>query len=215
MHFHISRYQYCRLVSGVQLNDSLRKCKKRIVYVIFQLIIAICLIYDKMKDRRMSVLNVVLFQPEIPQNTGNIARTCGAVGAKLHLIKPLGFSVRDRHLKRAGLDYWHLIEIVTYQSLQEFLEKHKDENLIFITKKASQTYDQIDFSGEVFLIFGKETAGLPEPILQKNRHKCFRIPMIKDARSLNLSNAVAIVVYEACRQRGFATLRLDGSKEFE
>lgn len=163
----------------------------------------------------MSDLNVVLFQPEIPQNTGNIARTCGAVGAKLHLIKPLGFSVRDRHLKRAGLDYWHLIEIVYYQSLEEFLDRHEVKNLNFITKKASRTYDQIDFSGEVFLIFGKETAGLPGPVLQKYRHKCYRIPMKEDARSLNLSNAVAIVAYEACRQRGFATLRLEGSEEFE
>jgi len=160
-------------------------------------------------------LNVVLFQPEIPQNTGNIARTCGAVGAKLHLIKPLGFSVRDRHLKRAGLDYWHLIEIVYYESLEEFLERHIDKNLNFITKKAPRTYDHIDFSGDVFLIFGKETAGLPEVILRKNRNRCYRIPMKEDARSLNLSNAVAIVVYEACRQKGFATLRLDGSEEFD
>jgi tRNA (cytidine/uridine-2'-O-)-methyltransferase len=163
----------------------------------------------------MSDLNVVLFQPEIPQNTGNIARTCGAVGAKLHLIRPLGFSVRDRHLKRAGLDYWHLIEIAYYESLEEFLEKYKNKNLNFITKKASQTYDRIDFSGEIFLIFGKETAGLPEAILKINRDKCYRIPMKEDARSLNLSNAVAIVVYEACRQQGFARLRLDGSEEFE
>ena len=160
-------------------------------------------------------LNVVLFQPEIPQNTGNIARTCGAVGARLHLIKPLGFSVRDRHLKRAGLDYWHLIEIAYYDSLEEFLKKHGDKNLNFITKKASRTYDQIDFSRDTYLIFGKETAGLPEDVLQKNRDKCYRIPMKKDARSLNLSNAVAIVAYEACRQRGFAALQLVGSKEFE
>jgi tRNA (cytidine/uridine-2'-O-)-methyltransferase len=160
-------------------------------------------------------LNVVLFQPEIPQNTGNIARTCGAAGAKLHLIKPLGFSVRDRYLKRAGLDYWHLTEIVYYESLEEFLERNKHKNLNFITKRASQTYDRIDFSGEIFLIFGKETAGLPEMTLKTNRERCYRIPMKKDARSLNLSNAVAIVVYEACRQKGFSTLRLDGSKEFE
>ncbi len=160
-------------------------------------------------------LNVVLFQPEIPQNTGNIARTCGAVGAKLHLIKPLGFSVRDRHLKRAGLDYWHLIEIIYYECLEEFLEKNEGKNLNFISKKASQTYDQIDFFGDVFLIFGKETAGLPEAILTENRKKCYRIPMKENARSLNLSNAVAIVVYEACRQKGFLTLQLDGSKEFE
>jgi tRNA (cytidine/uridine-2'-O-)-methyltransferase len=166
-------------------------------------------------DKHMFSLNVVLFQPEIPQNTGNIARTCGAVGAKLHLIRPLGFSVRDRYLKRAGLDYWHLTEIDYHESLEDFLKKNREKNLNFITKKASQTYDRIDFSGETFLIFGKETEGLPDVTLNTNWSKCYRIPMRKEARSLNLSNAVAVVVYEACRQKGFATLRLDGSEEFE
>jgi tRNA (cytidine/uridine-2'-O-)-methyltransferase len=161
------------------------------------------------------VLNIVLYQPKIPQNTGNIARTCAAVGAKLHLIRPLGFSVRDRHLKRAGLDYWHMVEIVYHDSQSDFIEKHKGMNLNFITKKASKTYDNIDYSGDVFLIFGKETSGLPEDLLEKNRERCFRIPMKPDARSLNLSNAVAILVYEACRQKGFESLRLDGSGKFE
>jgi tRNA (cytidine/uridine-2'-O-)-methyltransferase len=160
-------------------------------------------------------LNVVLYQPEIPQNTGNIARTCAAVGAKLHLIKPLGFSVRDRHLKRAGLDYWHMVEISYYDDLSDFVDKNKGKNLNFITKKAYKTYDQIDFTGEIFLIFGKETAGLPEDILKEYRNKCYRIPMKEDTRSLNLSNAVAVVVYEACRQNGFDKLQLLGSKEFE
>jgi len=160
-------------------------------------------------------LNVVLYQPKIPQNTGNIARTCAAAEAKLHLIRPLGFSVRDRHLKRAGLDYWHLVEIFYYDSMADFLQINKKANLNFITKKASETYDKIDFSGEVYLIFGKETAGLPEELLAKNRERCYRIPMKTDARSLNLSNAVAIVVYEACRQKGFEALQLNGSKEFD
>jgi tRNA (cytidine/uridine-2'-O-)-methyltransferase len=160
-------------------------------------------------------LNIVLYQPKIPQNTGNIARTCAAVGAKLHLIRPLGFSVRDRHLKRAGLDYWHMVEIAYYDSMADFFAKYKGMNLNFITKKASKTYDKIDFSDDVFLIFGKETSGLPEELLENNRERCYRIPMKTDARSLNLSNAVAIVVYEACRQMGFESLRLDGSKEFD
>jgi len=160
-------------------------------------------------------LNIVLYQPKIPQNTGNIARTCAAVGAQLHLIRPLGFSVRDRHLKRAGLDYWHMVEITYYDSMEDFFAKHKRKNLNYITKKASKIYDKIDFSGKVFLIFGKETSGLPEELLKKNPERCYRIPMKTDARSLNLSNAVAIVVYEACRQKGFETLKLDGSKEFD
>jgi len=160
-------------------------------------------------------LNVVLYQPEIPQNTGNIARTCAAVGAKLHLIKPLGFSVKDRHLKRAGLDYWHMVDIFYYDDLTDFFEKNKGKNLKIITKKASKSYDKIDFTGEIFLIFGKETTGLPENILKDNWNQCYRIPMKEDARSLNLSNAVAILLYEACRQKGFDKLQLRGSKEFE
>ncbi|UCE40363.1 MAG: tRNA (uridine(34)/cytosine(34)/5-carboxymethylaminomethyluridine(34)-2'-O)-methyltransferase TrmL [Candidatus Aminicenantes bacterium] len=163
----------------------------------------------------MVSLNVVLFQPKIPQNTGNIARTCAAAGAKLHLIRPLGFSIRDRHLKRAGLDYWHMVEIAYYDSMVDFFHINKKANLNFITKKASKSYDKIDFSGEVFLIFGKETSGLPEELLKKNRERCYRIPMKADARSLNLSNAVAIIVYEACRQKGFGSLQLDGSKDFD
>jgi tRNA (cytidine/uridine-2'-O-)-methyltransferase len=167
------------------------------------------------KNETMLNLNVVLYQPKIPQNTGNIARTCAAVGAKLHLIKPLGFSIRDKHLKRAGLDYWHMVEIVYYDSMADFIAQNNGKNLNFITKKASNTYDKIDYSGEVFLIFGKETSGLPEEILKNNWERCYRIPMKTDARSLNLSNAVAIVVYEACRQKGFETLRLYGSDEFD
>ena len=139
-------------------------------------------------------MNVVLYQPKIPQNTGNIARTCAAVGARLHLIRPLGFSVRDRHLKRAGLDYWHMVEIAYYDSMADFFQINNQVNLNFITKKASKTYENIDFSGDVFLIFGKETSGLPEELLKKHQERCYRIPMKSDARSLNLANAVAIVV---------------------
>jgi tRNA (cytidine/uridine-2'-O-)-methyltransferase len=164
-------------------------------------------------NEAMINLNVVLYQPKIPQNTGNIARTCAAVGAKLHLIRPLGFSVRDRHLKRAGLDYWHMVDIVYHDSIEDFLQTNNQANLNFITKNASKTYENIEFSDEVFLIFGKETAGLPEGLLKKNWERCYRIPMKTDARSLNLSNAVAIVVYEAYRQKGFQSLQLSGSEE--
>jgi tRNA (cytidine/uridine-2'-O-)-methyltransferase len=163
----------------------------------------------------MTGLNVVLYQPEIPQNTGNIARTCAAVGAQLHLIKPLGFFLRDRHLKRAGLDYWHLVDIVYHDSMDDFFAKYKGKNFNFITKRAKKTYDKIDFSCDAFLIFGRETSGLPEEVLKNNQDRCYRIPMRTDTRSLNLSNAVAIVVYEACRQMGFDSLQLDGSKEFD
>ncbi len=156
-------------------------------------------------------INVVLYEPEIPQNTGNIARTCAAVGARLHLIKPLGFSVRDRYLKRAGLDYWNMVHISYYDGMGEFLMAHPPETIFFITKKATQTYDRIKFSGDIFLVFGKETYGLPESILDTFKERCFRIPMRAGARSLNLSNAVAIVVYEALRQNGYTGLALDGS----
>lgn len=159
-------------------------------------------------------LNVVLFEPEIPQNTGNIARTCAAAGARLHLIKPLGFSIHDRYLKRAGLDYWHLVDVVYYESITEFLSQNAQAQLVFITKKASQSYDMISYSDDVYLIFGKETAGLPQDILDSHADRCVRIPMRSEARSLNLSNAVAVVVYEACRQNGFDRLQMDGSKEF-
>jgi tRNA (cytidine/uridine-2'-O-)-methyltransferase len=157
--------------------------------------------------------NVVLFEPEIPQNTGNIVRTCAAVGATLHLIEPLGFSLEDRYLKRAGLDYWSMVEMVKYQNISEFLTGNLGKNIIFITKKAGKTYDQIDYSGDVFLVFGRETEGLPESILEEHWDRCFRIPMMPTARSLNLSNAVAVVVYEAFRQNRFAGLQLRGDLE--
>ena len=159
-------------------------------------------------------LHVVLVEPEIPQNTGSIARTCAAVGAPLHLVKPLGFSLEDRYLKRAGLDYWHLVEVFHHESLPEFLKSTEGADLRFITKKAAQTYDRIDFSGEIFLVFGKETAGLPDDLLRRHHDRCYRIPMKSEARSLNLASAVTAVAYEACRQSGFDRLKLDGSEEF-
>ncbi len=164
-----------------------------------------------MNDTR---LNVVLVEPEIPQNTGSIARTCAAIGAPLHLVKPLGFSLEDRYLKRAGLDYWHLVDVIHHENLAEFLKSAQGAALRFITKKAAQSYDRIDFSGEIYLVFGKETTGLPEDLLQRNKDHCYRIPMKGEARSLNLASAVTLVAYEACRQNGFDRLKLDGSEEF-
>lgn len=159
----------------------------------------------------MLSLNVVLYEPEIPQNTGNIARTCAAVGAGLHLIKPLGFSMKDKYLKRAGLDYWPLVEITAYEDISEFFLRNIERNINFITKKAEKAYDEIDFFGHVFLMFGKETEGLPESILSEHKDKCYRIPMLPQARSLNLSNAVAVVAYEALKQNGFAGLKMKAS----
>jgi tRNA (cytidine/uridine-2'-O-)-methyltransferase len=162
----------------------------------------------------MDQLHVVLFEPEIPQNTGAIARLCAAVGARLHLIEPLGFSVDDRALKRAGLDYWHLVEVAYHRSLDEFLKKRQGKTLNFITKTGTRPYDRIDCRGEVYLVFGKETTGLPPHILDAYRERCYRVPMRAEARSLNLANAVAVVAYEACRRTGFDRLKLDGSQEF-
>ena len=155
-------------------------------------------------------INVVLFEPEIPQNTGNIARTCLAVGARLHLIKPLGFKVENKYFRRAGLDYWHKVDILYYEDINEFFVAHGDKNLAYMTKKTGQTYDNIDFTGDLYLIFGKETIGLPEDILKENLNKCFRIPMKKETRSLNLATTVAIVVYEALRQNNFSGLKIKG-----
>jgi tRNA (cytidine/uridine-2'-O-)-methyltransferase len=155
-------------------------------------------------------LDVVLVEPEIPQNTGSIARTCAATGARLHLIKPLGFSTKDKDLKRAGLDYWHLVDVTYHDNLTDFLKEFALEKLHFISKKAASSYDCIDFTGHVFLIFGKESTGIPDEILHKFESDCYRIPMKAEARSLNLSNAVSIVVYEALRQNGFPTLAHQG-----
>ena len=155
-------------------------------------------------------INVVLHEPEIPQNTGNIARICTATGARLHLIKPLGFSVDDKHLKRAGLDYWEKIDVTYYESFEEFVKSISVENIYLFTKKATKSYAEINFSGDVYLVFGKETYGLHKEILDVFKEKCYRIPMRQDARSLNLANAVAVVVFEALRQNGYPGLELKG-----
>lgn len=155
-------------------------------------------------------INVVLVEPEIPQNTGNIARTCAATGGKLHLVYPLGFSIDEKHLKRAGLDYWDKLEIEEHASLNQFFEKYPVEknNMFFVTTKGKQVYSDDVFSNldEVFVLFGKETKGLPEDILKKYIDKTIRIPMKEHLRSLNLSNSVAIVVYEILRQKDFEGL---------
>ena len=155
-------------------------------------------------------INVVMVEPEIPQNTGNIARTCAAIGAKLHLVYPLGFSIDDKYLKRAGLDYWDKLEIEIHNSLDEFLLKYNPENcnMFFASTKSQKCYTEVDYSkyDEVFILFGKETKGLPEDLLKKYMNKDIRIPMKNGLRSLNLSNSVAIIVYEILRQNGFEEL---------
>ena len=154
------------------------------------------------------MLNIVLVEPEIPHNTGAIARTCAATGARLHLIKPLGFDISDKMVKRCGLDYWWLVDISIYENLNEFFEKNGDENIWLATTKAPRAYSEADFSTEnVTIMFGKETAGLPEWLREKYRDRCIRIPMVSDARSLNLSNSAAILAYEALRQQGFPGLQ--------
>jgi tRNA (cytidine/uridine-2'-O-)-methyltransferase len=152
-------------------------------------------------------LNIVLVEPEIPQNTGNIARTCAATGCALHLVKPLGFSVDDKHLKRAGLDYWSLVDIHYYDSFDELRSKYHEGLFFYSTTKGSKRHTEAEYRDNCFLVFGKETAGLPKPLLEANRDHCIRVPMIDDARSLNLANSVAIVVYEALRQVGFPGMR--------
>ena len=155
-------------------------------------------------------MNIVLLEPEIPQNTGNIARTCAAIGAKLHLVYPLGFLVDDKYLKRAGLDYWDKLEIEEHNSLEKFLEKYnpEDNNMFFASTKSTKCYSDVDYSNmnEVYILFGKETKGLPEDLLKKYIDKDIRIPMKNGLRSLNLSNSVAIIVYEVLRQIDFKGL---------
>ena len=155
-------------------------------------------------------INIVMVEPEIPQNTGNIARTCAAIGAKLHLVKPLGFEISDKYLKRAGLDYWDKLTIEMHENLQEFLAKYPPEEnaMYFSTTKGQQCYSDMDYtkSEEIFLLFGKETKGLPEDLLKKYIENTIRIPMKEHLRSLNLSNSVAIVAYEVFRQVGFEQL---------
>lgn len=151
-------------------------------------------------------LHIVLFEPEIPQNTGNIARTCACIGATLHLVEPMGFRPSERNLKRAGLDYWDDVKIVHHASTAAFLEEHGEDNLYFFTGRTERAYGEVDYGGEVFLIFGRESRGIDPDILHRYAARCVRIPMKGDSRSLNLSNAVAIGAYEALRQHGFEGL---------
>ena len=148
-------------------------------------------------------MHIVLVEPEIPGNTGNIARLCAATGAHLHLVRPLGFSVDDIYLKRAGLDYWYLVDIHYYDSVYEVLEKYPNNPRFLLTTKTTKSYASVQYTEDSLLIFGRETKGLPEEFRQKYAADCVRIPMIGEARSLNLSNSVAIVLYEALRQQGF------------
>ncbi len=155
-------------------------------------------------------MNIVLLEPEIPQNTGNIGRTCVATGTKLHLIEPLGFRIDEKSVKSAGLDYWPQLDYQTYISYREFIEKNPSAKIYMATTKAEKTYTEVSYEPDSFIMFGKESAGIPEEILVENRENCIRIPMIGDTRSLNLSNSVAIVLYEALRQNGFSGLKTEG-----
>ncbi len=162
------------------------------------------------ENKKSYKINIVLVEPEIPQNTGNIARTCAATGASLHLVRPLGFEIDDKKLKRAGLDYWDKLDITYYDGLTDFFEKHPDADFYCFSTKAKHVYTDITYGDNVYLIFGKETKGLPEEFLVETPDRCVRIPMRDTLRSLNLSNSAAIAVYEVIRQKGFEGLRPDG-----
>ncbi len=155
------------------------------------------------------MINIVLVEPRIPQNAGNIARTCAATGCRLHLVEPMGFAVDDKKLKRAGLDYWHLLDITYYRDLNDFFLKNSGE-MFFFTTKAQRRYCDARFPEGCYLLFGQEDRGLPEQLLREHRERCLRFPMREGARSLNLSNSVAIAVYEALRQQDFAGLLAAG-----
>ena len=158
----------------------------------------------------MAELNIVLHEPEIPANTGNIGRTCVATGTKLHLIEPLGFSLSEKHLKRAGMDYWEHLDVRTYIDYNDFLEKNPGAKIYMATTKAPKVYTEVNYEPDCYIMFGKESAGIPEDILYDHQETCVRIPMNPDIRSLNLSNSVAIVLYEALRQNDFAGMQIEG-----
>ncbi|MBE7031123.1 MAG: tRNA (uridine(34)/cytosine(34)/5-carboxymethylaminomethyluridine(34)-2'-O)-methyltransferase TrmL [Ruminococcaceae bacterium] len=157
------------------------------------------------------MFHIVLVEPEIPQNTGNIARTCAATGSQLHIIRPMGFEIDDKKMKRAGLDYWDMLNVQFYDSWAEFEEKNPEGTKYFSTTKALHTHDEVCYRDGDYLVFGKETKGLPEELLHDNPDTCIRIPMVEGARSLNLSNSVAVVVYEALRQTRFTSLKTQGA----
>ena len=156
------------------------------------------------------MLNIVLYEPEIPANTGNIGRNCVATNKRLHLIEPLGFRLDEKALKRAGMDYWSDLDVRTYINYEDFLEKNPDAKIYMATTKAPKAYTEVQYEQDCYIMFGKESAGIPEEILVKHKEDCIRIPMAGDIRSLNLGNSVAIVLYEALRQQGFANLNLEG-----
>ncbi len=167
---------------------------------------------EKRNEERFweTMLNIVLFEPEIPANTGNIGRTCAATGARLHLIKPLGFDISEKAVRRAGMDYWFLLDLKVYQNYGEFLSRNPGAKVYMATTKAQKVYTEVSYEPDAFIMFGKESAGIPEEILLENRERCVRIPMLGETRSLNLSNSVAIMVYEALRQQDFANMKLAG-----
>ena len=156
------------------------------------------------------MLNIVLHEPEIPANTGNIGRTCCATGTRLHLIEPMGFKINEKSVKRAGLDYWDKLDVVIYDSYADFVEKNPDAKIYYATTKAPQSYDEVSYEEDCYIMFGKESAGIPESILVNNEETCVRIPMNPEIRSLNLSNSVAIILYEALRQNQFKGMELEG-----
>ena len=155
-------------------------------------------------------MNIVLFEPEIPANTGNIGRTCVATGTKLHLIEPLGFSLSEKALKRAGMDYWKELDVTVYSCYEEFLEKNPNAKIYMATTKATHVYSEVSYEEDCYIMFGKESAGIPEEILLQNKENTVRIPMMGEIRSLNLSNSVAVVLYEALRQNSFHHMTLEG-----
>ena len=156
------------------------------------------------------MLNIVLLEPEIPANTGNIGRTCVAAGARLHLIEPLGFSLLEKTLKRAGMDYWKSLDVTTYIDYQDFLDRNPGAKIYMATTKARKVYTEASYEPDCYIMFGKESAGIPEEILVENKENCVRIPMIGDIRSLNLGNSAAIILYEALRQNGFKGMETQG-----
>ncbi len=156
------------------------------------------------------MINIVLLEPEQGGNVGNIGRTCLAIGAKLHLIEPLGFRLTDREIKRAGMDYWHKVDVARYDNYEDFLEKNPGAVVYMATTKSKTVYTEVRYEENAYLMFGKESAGIPEEILMENRERCVRIPMLPDIRSLNLANSVAIVAYEAMRQQEFKQFQLQG-----
>ena len=157
------------------------------------------------------MINIVLLEAEIPANTGNIGRTCVASGARLHLIEPLGFSLSEKALKRAGMDYWKDLDVTTYIDYQDFLDKNPGAKIYMATTKAQKIYTEVSYEPDCYIMFGKESAGIPEEILIQNQENCIRIPMMEKIRSLNLGNSVAIVLYEALRQNGFAGMEKEGA----